>query len=83
MLADAIDQQDQPSKGLPFRGGKVGAAAQACDHRPEIGPTLIKVDQVARHGRNVLTLPLPSPGVFFERTHEDRLTHVTLSCGVK
>lgn len=64
MLADAISQLHQPVNGLPFRDGKAGMVGQGRNHRPELGPAPIKIDQIARHGRLAL-LTLSLFGIFF------------------
>jgi hypothetical protein len=72
MLADAVDQQDQPLDGLPLKRGKAGTIGQSRGHWPEVGPTLIKVDQVARQARFAL-LTLSPFGIFFGSGHGRRL----------
>jgi hypothetical protein len=68
MLADAVGELHQPVNGLPFRNGKVRMVGQCLNHRPEVRPALIKIDQIARRGRLAL-LTLSLFGIFFGSGH--------------
>jgi hypothetical protein len=67
-LADAVGELLQPVNGLPFRNGEARMVGQGLNHRPEIGPAPIKIDQIARHGRLAL-LTLSLFGIFFGSGH--------------
>jgi len=51
LLADAIDEQDEPADRLLLEYGHIRAPRQAYGCWSEIPPTAIKIDQVAWSGR--------------------------------
>ncbi|WP_172889770.1 hypothetical protein [Bradyrhizobium sp. ORS 285] len=82
MLADPIDEQNQPVKDRPLRRLKIRPVAELNDSRPKFGPAVIELDQVARL-RRPLTGRVGACVVFLGSAHANTIVWLFGLQGVK
>lgn len=79
VLADAIDQQDQPLDRLSLQDGEISPASQIYRRWPEVGPASVEIDQVARG--NLLSFVFLA--IAARCAHTESLVQNTRCSGVK